>query len=613
MIFEDKIQKQIEIMMTVMAIILTFNLLIDHYLINLILPMIKTMYLLITVFMIGYAITRFKINPKYDGFADIFARGLVFTTGYFFLFSLLKCINSYSIIVYLLSPLFLIILPLKNRKIFFTNDLKNIFSRDIYEYIIFLIPFIYALLPSTFYDSLVYHIGIPNFILQNNGFVFAPQFMFSNMFIYYEISLIPAVFLGDFVPRLFHFFIGMIFLLSVTDFASSYLNIKKRRIFITTVVFLPLSMFLLTTVKADLISAMFIFLGIKKYIDKNYKLSGVFWGFAIGIKVFSGLAFLIFFILIIIKNKKFEIIKHLKIGLLSFLTVIPLLIKNYIFIKNPFFPFLSNIFISEYWNIARYNLVRSEVGSGYKSFTSFLTSPYRFSFKIQGAGGMVGPVFLIFLPFLAFLKKNKNFFILTFALLLLFIAPFFGEAFRYIYVVFVLLSIFVALSYQLVNSKILKAIFIVLIFFNIIYSVFTLETIYSGKKLYFGNMSIDEYRLDYFPTYMAYATINNITNKNDRILVAGEARGFLLKRKYMISSAHDYSIFLKYLKNCKTKEEFWGKIKKDNFNYLVFNLSEFKRLQTYKRLDNRNTKKLFDFLKNTKPFRQEKNLYIYKL
>jgi len=610
---ENKTRKHINAIMVFASIILTANLFTDHYLINSILPIAKVLYLLSTVFFYGFLLSGFKFNNNQDGLADIFGKGLVFTTGYFLAISFIKLLNIYTISFFLLSPVFFILLSIKTRLGFNYREFIELFRRDVFEYLIFLVPLVYALLPSTFYDSLVYHLGIPNFILQNGGFVSAPQFMFSNMFIYYELSLIPSVFLGDFVPRLFHFFTGMIFLLSVTDFAEHYLNIKKRRIFIITVISLPLSMFLLTTVKADLISAMFIFLGIKKYIDKRFSLSAVFWGFAIGVKIFSGLAFIIFILTVIIKNKKIAIRKHLRIGVISILTVVPLIIKNYVFIKNPFFPFLSSIFVNEYWDISRYNLVRSEVGSGYKSIIGFFKSPYRFSFKMQGAGGMVGPIFLIFLPFLIFIKKIKNVLILFFALLLLFIAPFFGEAFRYIYIVFVLLSLFVTISYQFINSKTLKVLFIIIVFFNFIYSLFTLETLYSGKKLYFDKISIEQYRLRYFPTYRAYTTINNISKPNDRILVAGEARGFLLKRKYMISSAHDYSILLKYLNKSKTKDEFWANIKNDKFDYLIFNLNEFNRLQDYKRLSKTNVKKLTEFLKHTKPFKQERELFIYKL
>jgi hypothetical protein len=605
-------KKKYILLLYIAAIIFTSNLFIDHYFLNLVFPLIKTFYLLIVIFLIGYIISGLKINNK-TGILEVFAKGFVFTTGYFFIFSLLKLINAYTLSSFLLTPLFIFLLLKKKgiKKLFFKT--KSILKRDNFEYLIFLIPFIYALLPSTFYDSLVYHLGLPNFFLQNGGFITAPQFMFSNMFIYYEISLIPAVFLGDFVPRLFHFFIGMIFILSVLDFASIYINIKKRKVFLATIVLLPLTMFLITTVKADLISALFIFLGIKKYIDRDYNWSAAFWGFAIGVKVFSGLAFLIFFLTIIVKNRKLEIKKHIIFGLISFTSVLPMLIKNYIFIKNPVFPFLSHIFITEFWNKSRYLLVRSEVGSSYKSILDFLKAPYTFSFKMQGAGGMIGPVFLIFLPFLAFFKKIKKGFILIFALLLLFISPFFGEAFRYIYIVFILLSIFVAMSYQFVNSRLLKILFLVLIFFNGVYSIFTLESIYSGRKIYFEGQSIDEYRMNYFPTHKAYKTINSIADKNDRILVGGEARGFHLKRKYMISSAHDYSIFKKYLKGCNSKEEFLKKIKDDGFDYLIFNLREFKRLQSYKRLDKKEEEKLFNFLQNTKPFRQEGYLYIFRL
>ncbi len=612
MSINDRLKKT-QLLLSIFAVLLTANLFIDHYLFHTVFPIIKTIYLLSTITIIGYVISGLKMNNSKNGILDVFSKGLVFTTGYFFFFSYLKIINIYTIGFFLISPILILLILKKERNKKLISNVKSVLHRDSFEYFIFLIPFVYALLPSTFYDALVYHLGIPNFFLQNGGFIAAPQFMFSNMFIYYEISLIPAVFLGDFVPRLFHFFCGMIFILAVLDFASIYMNIKKRRVFLATIVLLPLTMFLITAVKSDLISAMFIFLGIKKYIDKNYSWSAVFWGFALGVKVFSGLSLILFFLLMIVKNRKLELKKHIKMGLISFCTILPMLIKNYIFIKNPVFPFLSHYFISEFWDKSRYLLVRSEVGSSYNSIFDLLKAPYTFSFKMQGAGGMVGPIFLIFLPVLAFFKKTKKGFILIFALLLLFIAPFFGEAFRYIYIVFILLSLFVAMSYQLLNSKLFKVIFIILIFFNAVYSVFTLESIYSGRKIYFENKSIDEYRMRFFPTYKAYKTLNKITDKSDRILVGGEARGFHLKRQYMISSAHDYSIFKKYLKKSTSKEQFLKNIKSDNFDYLVFNLIEFKRLQSYKRLDKNEEKKLFTFLKNTKPFKQEGNLFIFKL
>ena len=74
-------------------------------------------------------------------------------------------------------------------------------------------------------------------------------------------------------------------------------NMKAHIITLIIIVSLPLSLFLITTVKADLISAMFIFLGIKKYYDNRFMLSALFWGFAVGVKALSGIGLIIFIVL----------------------------------------------------------------------------------------------------------------------------------------------------------------------------------------------------------------------------------------------------------------------------------------------------------------------------
>ena len=104
----------------------------------------------------------------------------------------------------------------------------DFFSRPPAEYAVFLVPLAYAALPPTFYDSLVYHLGIPNLYLQSGGFIPTPQFVYANTFIYYEISLIPAVFLGDMVPRLFHFLLGTLFVLAVADEAVEHWGVKSK-------------------------------------------------------------------------------------------------------------------------------------------------------------------------------------------------------------------------------------------------------------------------------------------------------------------------------------------------------------------------------------------------
>ena len=610
-----KNKNKLEIFFVIFAVLITLTYLSKTYLINTIIPLFKALYLIFEIIIIGFYISKMnKKNEQDNSILTYTGLGLIFTALYFYCISFFKFLNTISISVFLSIPLLLLLHLIlnKNRNINLYKNIINFSKRDIFEYLVFLVPFIYASLPSTFYDTLVYHLGIPNIYLNNGGFIPTPQFMFANMFVYFEIILIPSVFLGNLVPRLFHFLLGIIFLYSVIDFAVELFNIKKRKTLLIIILSLPLTLFLLTTIKADLISALFIFLGIKKYYEQRYGLSGLFWGFAIGIKSFSGLALIIFFILMIIKQKKIHFKRHLFMGIISFITILPLLIKNYILIKNPFFPFLLKYFPTTFFDISRYQIARAEIGSYYHSILDIVKAPFSFSLDMHGSGGIVGPIFLIFLPFLIFYKV-KHRLLLTFSLLLLFIGPLFGEAFRFVYIVFIFLSIFVVYIYQQQTNRIFKFIIYIIIFINLVMGFTTLESIYSARDIYFYNKSIDEYKWKYISTYKAYSTINNITKKNDKILIAGEGRGFYLKRPYTISIAQDYSIFKKYLAISNTKEQFFNNIKADGFNYIIFNLREFKRLKNYKRLKNKEEKKLFDFLQNTNAFRQEDNVFIYKL
>lgn len=610
-----KNKNKLEIFFVIFAVLITLTYLSKTYLINTIIPLFKALYLIFEIIIIGFYISKMnKKNEQDNSILTYTGLGLIFTALYFYCISFFKFLNTISISVFLSIPLLLLLHLIlnKNRNINLYKNIINFSKRDIFEYLVFLVPFIYASLPSTFYDTLVYHLGIPNIYLNNGGFIPTPQFMFANMFIYYEIILIPAVFLGDLVPRLFHFLLGIIFLYSIIDFATELFNIKKKKTLLIIILSLPLTLFLLTTVKADLISALFIFLGIKEYYKNNYIFSALFWGFAVGVKSFSGIGLIIFFLLIIIKQKKLHIKRHLLIGLISITTILPLLIKNQVFSNNPFFPFLSEYFPSEFWDSSRYMITRSEVVNYYSSFLDIFKAPFAFSFEMHGSGGIVGPIFIVFLPFLIFHKvKNKS--LLAFSLLLIFIGPLFSDFFRYIYIAFIFLSIYTTFVFQKNKKKIYSIILFTIIFINFVTGIATLESIYSARYIYFSKKSIDEYKVELFPTYKAYSTINNITKKSDKILIGGETRGFYLKRPYIIADAEDYSIFKKYIKISTTKEQFFNNIKADGFNYIIFNLREFKRLKNYKRLKDKEEKKLFDFLKNTKTFRQEDYVFIYKL
>ena len=555
------------------------NLLLFNYSQYVILPLLGALLLLTALISLGDGLARlFRIQST--GVMDKAALGLMAATAYFYLVSFFNLLGLWTILLFFVVSLLLFI------QRFFIHQgrreswqgMRRFFIRPLSEYGVFLLPLVYAILPPSFYDSLVYHLGIPNLYLQSGGFVPAQQVVFANTFIYYEISLIPAVFLGDLVPRLFHFLLGSLFVLTVADEAVEHWEVKNKIILILALVSLPMTLFLLVTCKNDLVGAIFIFLAIVRFRRGDWKLSALFWGFAVGCK-YSNLLPLALFVLVAFKLwSKADLKKLLFTGLIVLVAVSPLLIKNTLFTGNPVFPFLNEVFPSAHWDAGLFSRFQQEVGVMVHSPADVLRLPYDLSFFNHGSGGFVGPFFLVFLPFLILGPiRDKKW--LLWAMLVLAVMPFFTSSLRYVFAAFVVLAILAVRAFEAVGSKFLRTIFLLLIVLNFVMGFALLEMIYQAHLVLSGVYSPKQYCEYVFPAYPAFAYINDKTPPEARILLVGEARNYYLKRPYLLSTAHDRSIVKKYLENARNASEFKSRVRSDGFSYLMVNFSELERLQ----------------------------------
>jgi hypothetical protein len=581
------------------AVIILMNLIAVSYLLYVILPMLKALFLILINVIYGFSAMKLVSRENLDDhepvpFIYVFSIGLIFTTLFFFLASFLKILDTPVLILYYILPLLLLPLLLKKQGAAFTLSLKSFLQRPAVEYLVFLFPLIYAALPSSFYDTLAYHLGIPNLYLQNGGFIETPQLFYANTFIYYEISSIPAVFTGDMVPRLFHLLIGVILVLSVIDFAVDYFKITKRYVLLLTIVSMPMTIFLMTAVKNDLPCALFILAGIMSFQKDRKLLSAVFWGFAIGVKYTNiiplGL-FLLFQFILSVKEKRSTIfLKQMVVfGLIITGILMPLLVKNYLYTGNPVFPFLYRNFDNRltYWDTTRLDALKKDAKKVFYSVGDVLKFPFTLSFDELGSGGRVGPLFLMFLPFL-FFKRKKKVYLLLFALATLLLGANFKLSTRVWYIAFLLLSIYVTMAYESLEGaarKIMTGLFFIVIAFNLFNSFGLHEYLYRSHDLFTGKVSIEEYKGLAFPAYKAIAYVNDNTPQGARVLVVGEGKSYYLKRPYFVSSGYDYSILKKYLEKSRYPGDFIAALKADGIRYIIFDSVEFKRLQSgYNRL-----------------------------
>lgn len=582
------------------------------YFSHIVFPFIKALILFADVFCAGFLVQKF-FRSKNIEFGDAIGYGLISTTLLFYLLSFFKILSPTAIYLFVILPVLLVLIGIRHNKGPLFKAFRSVFQLPGYIYFFFLFPFIYASLPPTFYDALVYHLGIPNLFLLNGGMTETTQFLYANTSIFYELALIPSVFLGDLVPRFFHFFLGIVLVFEVVKFGAEFFDLKRKSIIFLSLVSIPMCMFLLTTVKNDLLSALFILLGIKHYLKNEHIPSGLFWGFSVGIKYFNILPMGIFFIVSAVKKRKIDLKKTAIFGMIVFCILSPLLLKNIVFQNNPLFPLLTGDLESDYWDQSRLQIMRSDVGTIIHNVKDLLKLPYTISFKELGYGGVIGVQFLVLLPFLFLgIKCRKD--LLLFSLLSIIIGSFFTGSIRFLFPAVIFLTFYVAVIYESMDIRGFKFLFYMIISINFIFSFALLERLYQAHSLYSGKIGPEQYVSRFNPVFPALSYVNTNFPMNSKILLVGESRNYYLHRKYLVSSAIDYSIMKRFLIHSKNTDEMKELMKKEKIDFILFSPAEFDRLQkTYNRLEIKDFEKMLSFFKQLPAVYQKGGIFIYSL
>ncbi|MBU2529438.1 MAG: hypothetical protein KKD35_00205 [Elusimicrobia bacterium] len=79
--------------------------------------------------------------------------------------------------------------------------------------------------------------------------------------------------------------------------------------------------------------------------------------------------------------------------------------------------------------------------------------------------------------------------------------------------------------------------------------------------------------------YPALQFINKELPDNSKILIAGDARSFYIKKKFIASSAFDVSPLAEYAKSSKNATEMYIKMRKNEITHILLNVAEAQRLE----------------------------------
>jgi tetratricopeptide (TPR) repeat protein len=574
---------------------------------NHVLRLVYLLLILLAGFGLGNTIfkkTKLFSYPNLEKFVFSLGLGLGVIILYIFTVGILGILYKPVILIFLL--VFAFIGCLKFREVKFRLEKKS-FLELFLLFILFLFiffNFVASLVPETFYDSLVYHLGVPLQWLQNHRIFEIPSIHMS----YYPLNIqllygIGILLKDEILASMIHFSLGILLVLMIYTFCQKYFN-RRVALFASTVFYtVPLVAMVTSKTATELALGVYELLAVFSFVNwasenkrEWFYLSAIFSGIALGSKYISGFCVVSLMVAIFLKCLFFDkekigtSLKRIIIfGLISFLFASPWYIRNLINTGNPIYPFLSDkigFLQPRAWAL-------SDPGPYSLSLKSILLLPWK-STMGQVQESFPGPIFLLLLPlFLIYRKVSK-----PVKLLWLYFLPYFllwvvvGKVYlRYFIPTLTILSIISA--YYLFGIKENLLLRRGLILACCIIFITNLEFSLSMQKVNrdpwgvaLGFQTKEDYLGTQRPSYPCpyYGTINWANRnlpKDAKILFIGECRGYYSKRKIICATAADFAPVIEYIKESENAEDLYLTFNREGITHFLVNLKEAIRLKGY--------------------------------
>ena len=495
--------------------------------------------------------------------------------------------------------------------------------------------FFYSLFPPTFYDSMLYHLAVPQYHLLHGRIVpWATNFN-ANLPLTVEMLYLFGL-LGKtvFLPKMLSLASGIGILLILRSWYKEIFREGDGWLPALLFLSIPEVGFLASSSKTDIAAMLFLLLGVRLYCDsrrndrlKPLVLSGLFWGLAVASKYIFAFYLAAFFVSILISREKpvkKRIASILIISMLALLPMLPWLAKNIHETGNPVYPYLGSIFHktseSESGSAAEGSaaaasnfsrLINRNSGTSISRYLTFLleifTNPYKY-----GMTAVTGLTFLFFLPFLLLTRKKpvEIGLILT-AILSLLVMAWFAKVPRYFLSSFLLLSLPVAASIERLSRKhpLLKwavtGVLLLLTANNLILQIDLQErfsrAIAFVRNRVSGRFSGQNVKYLYLlPYYRAAEFINRRLEATDLILFLGEERTFYVQRPVLASSFNDLNPLFPILKKSPDAAAFRTELQDLGITHILFDPDGLERLARMSpslyRMDETGKEKLHEFL-----------------
>ncbi|HAH32563.1 MAG TPA: hypothetical protein DCL44_09655 [Elusimicrobia bacterium] len=462
-----------------------------------------------------------------------------------------------------------------------------------------------AFMPEVFYDALVYHLSCPNYYLLNHKI--SPMRFLSHSNFPADLQMLYMLALAlknEILAKMIHFSCGFFTLLLM------YLSVKRhydaKTGILSALIFYSIPMVAMNSwtcgndVGVSFFFALSFFSFLKWLKEKEegaFLLSAVFMGIAWGSKytaVFmvagAGAAIAVY---LFRHETPVNAFKKISIwGLIIFMLMAPWFAKNYAFTRNPIQPFLPKIMGGE--NLGKVAAVKDVAGINpgigvhfNLNLKDLLLSPWTMTINGNANQTYLGPVFLLLLPLIFFLRKPGPeiiYSMLCFSVI--YVLWYLGTpVYRYILGAFVCLAVPLARAWTVFAQRAPILHFFILAFFLMNFGV--AFEIADSARLYgyvTGKETKDEFLSRSEPTYPnpPYSAIqwaNRNLPPDAMVLFVGESKSYYLQRKYISYSVEiNAQPIMEFLKNSQNPADFRRILSDNRITHLLINYREALRV-----------------------------------
>lgn len=499
----------------------------------------------------------------------------------------------------------------------------------------------YSLFPPSFYDSMMYHLAIPQYYLQGGGIIPWNCNFNSNLPLNGEMLFLFSMLGGTvLIPKLLSLWSGIAILILMFRWYKNQFSSTRALLPLLLFYSIPQIGFLSSSSKPDMLGILFLFSGfylLMNYMDhsestSNLRLAGFFMGASVGTKyifAFYAIASILAFLLFSALPVKKKLTAIFLVSILIGLCLLPWFIKNSAIAKNPVYPYFNTLFKSDSWSPEQSLNFSSALkrGGDYGLLDSLyypielFTRPYRY-----GWTAVWGILFLIALPFMFLAPGNPKTRVLIFSSLLGFLLlMMFARVPRYFLSSLVLLSLPAAAGIEkAVDQKktariLFMPILIFLLLLNLILQIDLQEKFFKGfQYLKLKTLKRQEnLNLDYLniiPYYGAARFINRSLSENQRIMMLGEDRTFYIKKPFLACSFADKHPLVEMLRTKMTPSQIVNRLQEQKITHLLYSekgLERMGRLSRIYKLSDAQTEKLHSLLKRFEPVYRDRRYTIF--